>query len=184
MWQSDRHGSGAGGQLTVDVRSLLLDQLAIGWALFEYHAAALTDEDLFWSPSAHQWTMRRIDGEWRPDLADVEPDPVPVTTAAWLTWHIGWWWGTATAHLTQGPVPGHAGWPGDAASAVRRLGRIHDEWRHALTSTDRLPEESAYPWPAGSGKTVADMAAWVNVELTKNAAELGQLLILRRAGRG
>lgn len=167
-----------------DVRHLLLDQLAIGWALFEYHAASLADDDLFWSPAAHRWTMHRVGDQWRPDFAEVEPDPVPATTAAWITWHIGWWWSTATAHLTQSPVPTReqVQWPGGAAATVHWLRRIHDEWREALTATDRLAEACAYPWPAETGKTVADMAAWVNVELTKNGAELGQLLVLRRAG--
>lgn len=56
-----------------------------------------------------------------------EPEPVPVPTIGWLTWRIGWWWGTA---------------------ADRAHGRPH-------------------------------MTAWVNAELMKNVAEIGQLRLQR-----
>lgn len=168
-----------------DVRDVLLGQYDIARSLFEYHMAALTDEDLFWSPSAHRWTMHDVGGRWRPDLAETEPDPVPVPTIAWLTWHMGWWSQSATAHLQQtaAPSPEQAGWPGARASAiVDWLQAIHNAWRVALAGAQRLDAEATYPWEPGSGRTVADMAAWFNVELTKNASEIGQLLIIRRAG--
>lgn len=161
------------------------DQLEIPWALFEYHAATLTDEDLFWSPSAHRWTMHRSDRGWVPDLAEVEPDPVPVPTVAWLTWHIGWWMSAATAQLTGGkvPAPEVVDWPGDSAqSVVEWLRRHHAEWLGALGGQRNPARIVSFPWPREAGKTVEDLAGWVAVELTKNVAELGQLLILRRSG--
>ncbi|WP_422741292.1 hypothetical protein ACN27B_20490 [Micromonospora sp. WMMD754] len=50
-----------------------------------------------------------------------------------------------------------------------------------LTEVD-LARPSAYPWPGDAGLTVAHLVAWVNVELMKNAAEIGQLRLLRAAG--
>lgn len=169
--------------MATDLRTILRDQCDVAWSLFEYHAEALTDEVLLWSPSAHQWTMRQVDDRWRADLAKVEPDPVPVTTIAWLTWHMGWWWSTATAHLAQTPAPSpdEIQWPESASEIIRWLDRIHVQWQQVLADTERLDDEASYPWPEGSGKTLADMAAWVNVELTKNIAEIGQLLVIRRA---
>ena len=37
-------------------------------------------------------------GVWRPDWAEAEPDPIPVPTIGWLTWHIDWWWSVAIDH--------------------------------------------------------------------------------------
>ena len=163
---------------------LLLSQLEIPWALFEYHAASLGEDDFFWAPSSNRWTMNRTDSGWAPDLAEAEPVPVPVTTAAWITWHIGWWLQAATAQLTGEAAPGpeDTGWPGEPAATVEWLRHLHQQWRDALADVDDLDRVIDFLWPEDAEKTVADLAGWVSVELTKNVSELGQLLIIRRAG--
>lgn len=59
----------------------------------------LTDDEFFWEPFATAWSIRRRDecespnpfgdGEWVADFAVPEPAPVPMTTIAWLYWHMG-----------------------------------------------------------------------------------------------
>ncbi len=59
----------------------------------------LTDDEFFWEPFTTTWSIRRQDqcrtpnpfgvGEWVADFAVPEPTPVPLTTIAWLYWHIG-----------------------------------------------------------------------------------------------
>lgn len=59
----------------------------------------LTDAEFFWEPFTTTWSIRRQDqcstpnpfgaGEWLADFAIPEPVPVPITTIAWLYWHIG-----------------------------------------------------------------------------------------------
>ncbi|MDA8290813.1 MAG: DinB family protein [Actinomycetota bacterium] len=59
----------------------------------------LTDDELFWEPFPTARSIRRRDqcktpdpfgaGEWVADFAIPEPTPVPVTTIAWLYWHVG-----------------------------------------------------------------------------------------------
>jgi len=59
----------------------------------------LTDEEFFWEPFTTTWSIRRQDqcrtpnpfgvGEWVVDFAVPEPTPIPLTTIAWLYWHIG-----------------------------------------------------------------------------------------------
>ena len=166
-----------------EVKQVLQQQMSTAWALLDYHVQQWRDDDLFWGPAPSHWTMHQVEGGWAPDFAEVEPTPVPAPTIAWLTWHIGWWWTTALAHLERTEIPAREdiGWPGTCASITEWLGNIHQAWRTGLAATDRLDDESAFPWPAGSGHTVADMCAWVNIELTKNAAEIGQLLVLRHA---
>ncbi len=124
-------------------------------------------------------------GVWRPDWAEVEPDPLPVPTIGWLTWHIDWWWSTAIDHLT-GATPRDrtdVAWPGNGAAAVSRLRELATRWRRLLEGPAAvdLDGPSSYPWGADAGRTVAHTALWVNVELTKNVAEIGQLRMLRAA---
>ncbi|WP_444963639.1 DinB family protein [Nocardiopsis sp. M1B1] len=169
-------------------RALLRWQFDFTWSLFEYHLERLEPGDLLWEPGPLCWTVRRDgEGRWVPDWADTEPDPVPVPTAAWVTWHIGWWWSTALDHL-RGRVPREreeVRWPGpeEAADWLRGL---RTQWLEVLevleglTGAD-LDAPAAFPWPPDSGLAVEHTAAWVNGELMKNVAELGQLRLLRAA---
>jgi hypothetical protein len=49
----------------------------------------LTEEEYFWEPVPHAWTLRRLpDGRWDADYAHPDPDPAPFTTIAWRINHI------------------------------------------------------------------------------------------------
>ncbi|WP_163891476.1 DinB family protein [Mycolicibacterium hippocampi] len=76
-------------------------QFELAWSLAELHLAALAEEDFLWEPANMCWTVHRDDASvWRSDWAETEPDPVPVPTIAWLTWHIDYWWTAAIDALT------------------------------------------------------------------------------------
>ncbi|GGO68467.1 DinB family protein [Nonomuraea cavernae] len=165
---------------------LLRWQFDLTWSLFEYHLERLKPDDFLWEPAAHCWTVRHdVAGKWVPDWAETEPDPVPVPTIAWLSWHIGWWWSVTIDHAEQRPPRERAEitWPGDGTSAVEWLRGLRVEW---LAVLDRLSDAdldaaAPFPWPKDSEHTVAHMVAWVNTELLKNAAEIGQLRLTRAA---
>jgi len=98
-----------------------------------------------------------------------------------------WWWSTAIDHVNGAKPPDRTAvtWPGDGAEAVARLRELAARWRSTLTrlNAHRLTGPSAYPWRPDAGKTVAHTVLWVNVELTKNIVEIGQLRLLRAASR-
>lgn len=169
-----------------DRADLLIHQLDIAWALFEYHLADLDDEAFLWEPAEPCWTVHQTVGDrWTADWADTEPDPVPAVTIAWVSWHIGYWWTTTLGHCFGEGAPAREdiSWPGSAAGTVAWLRGLKDEWRTRLAgltdadldSTDRT---ASLPW--GGDQTLAAVAAWLNVELTKNVAEIGLLHGLRR----
>ncbi|MGW4502985.1 DinB family protein [Micromonospora sp. NPDC004336] len=155
--------------------------------MFEYHLERLEPADFLWEPAEHCWTVRRdAHGGWVPDWADSEPDPVPVPTVAWLTWHIGWWWTVTVDHLRGRPVRQRTdvGWPGAGEPTVAWLRGLRTEWLDVLdglTDAD-LDRAAPFPWQDDPRHTVTHTAAWVNVELMKNVAEIGQLRLLRAAG--
>ncbi|GKQ37044.1 DinB family protein [Streptomyces sp. A012304] len=169
-------------------RELLRWQSDLTWSLFEYHLERLEAEDFLWEPVAHCWTLRPDGaGGWVPDWADTEPDPVPLPTIGWLSWHLGWWLGVATDQL-RGRTPRERAdvrWPGPGEPAVAWLRGLREEWTaavDALTDAD-LARPVAFPWPPDSGHTVAHLLAWAEAELMKNVAEMGQLRLLRVAGQ-
>ncbi|MCF2532508.1 DinB family protein [Yinghuangia soli] len=166
--------------------ALLRGQFEVTWALFEYHLERLADADYLWPAAAVHWSIRETDaGAWVVDWADSEPDPVPVPTVAWLCWHVDWWWGTAIDGVQGRTLRARADVQPqrDAAAVVARLREHRTEWLRLLEDLDdaRLDALSVVPWGEGSSFTVADTAAWVNVELMKNVAEIGQLCLIRRA---
>ncbi|CAL9493651.1 DinB family protein [Streptomyces pilosus] len=165
---------------------LLRRQFDLTWSLFEYHLERLEPEDFLWEPGPLCWTVRRApDGTWVPDWADTEPDPVPVPTVAWLTWHIGWWWSVTLDHA-RGHRPRERTeitWPGEGRVTVEWLRGLRRDWLallDGLTDTG-LDAPASFPSPDDPAHTRAHMLAWVNAELMKNVAEIGQLRLLRAA---
>ena len=89
--------------MSVPNLALLRWQFDLTWSLFEYHLERLDYADFLWEPADHCWSVgQSTDGTWTPQGADTEPDPVPVPTIGWLTWHVGWWWTVAMDHLRGG----------------------------------------------------------------------------------
>jgi hypothetical protein len=165
---------------------LLQWQFDLTWSLLEYHLDRLEQADFLWEPAVHCWTVRpSAAGSWVPDWEDTEPEPIPVPTIGWITWHIGWWWSVTIDHA-RGRTPRdrtEIGWPGDGDKTIAWLRDLRSEWSSVLgelTDAD-LDGVAPFPWPNDPDHTVAHMVAWVNVELTKNTAEIGQLRLLRAA---
>jgi hypothetical protein len=65
-------------------------------------------------------------------------------------------------------------WPGNADAVREWLGRLQGEWRAAIEqiTDDELRSVQRTRWPF-KDRPFGDVVAWVNVELTKNAAEIG-----------
>ncbi|QFU93449.1 DinB family protein [Amycolatopsis sp. YIM 10] len=165
---------------------LLRWQYELTWSLLELHLAELEPDDFGWTTATHHWTMHQDSaGGWTPDWADTEPSPIPVPTLGWVTWHLGWWWSVTLDHL-RGRAPRDRAditWPGPGQPTVDWLRGLHAEWTAVLAElTDTgLDAPATFPWPDDPAKTVGHTLAWVNAELMKNTAEIGQLRLLRAA---
>lgn len=160
--------------MTIDV---LKRQLEIAWALATYHLESLTTQECLWRPAPiGPHVFQAADGSWRADWPEQEGYALGPPSIAWITWHMAFWWSMTLNHsfgdasLTREDVV----WAGSADEVRRVLVQLHDEWRIALASLgdDDVQLSARTRWPM-QDRPFADVIAWLNVELMKNAAEIG-----------
>lgn len=159
-------------------------QFAMAWRLLDrYYLDGLTDVECHLLPAPGAAAVRRDDdGVWHADWDDVDEDGTPPpATAGWLSWHIIWWLGNAIAEFEGRPLlpPNDVEWPGSAVNTVARLRALADRWAALLDGPiDDLGRPTTFPWPDPA--PLHRLIAWVNMELMKNAAELGDAVRLAR----
>jgi hypothetical protein len=169
------------------VRQLLLDQFDIAWALASYHLDGLTTEECLWRPAARCLHVHGLDdGRWQADWPDSEGYEIGPPSIAWTTWHIGFWWTKTLAHLEGETGIEHTQvfWPGSAERVCADIAAFRDRWRALIEgcSASALSEKRATSWPLPDS-SLARIAGWLNVELTKNAAEIGVIRFLHATRR-
>ena len=170
--------------MTEDLRDCLLGQLDTAWRLASYHLEGLTTEECLWRPTERGPHVRQEDGRWIVDWPPDEDYRAGPPNIAWLGWHMLFWWSTAL-NWNFGPATLQregVRWPGDAEGLRRELEVLYDKWSRELEALDdaALQSTSRVRWPF-AGRSLADLFAWANVELTKNAAEIGYVRFLRGA---
>ena len=164
--------------MAAEAREVLVQQMAIPWALAEsWCLPRLDDAMVHWAPSPHAVGLEARDGGWYPRMPDETAEPIPDVTCAWLLWHVEWWWSNALRGVAGEPAlgPDDVPWSGGAGASRATIARLHDEWVAVLASAD-LDHPCSAPWP--HPQPLSLVAAWVNLELMKNVAELGQLVRL------
>lgn len=159
------------------MRRALLGQLDIAWALASYHLDGLGTDECLWRPGARGLHLtHQGDGVWKPDWPDHEGYDLGPPSIGWLTWHMIFWWSMVLDHsFGEGRLRREdVRWPGTADEARDAIGERYRQWRsaiEALTDAD-LATDDRTRWPF-AGRPFAEIVAWANIELTKNAAEIG-----------
>jgi len=164
------------------MRGVLLRQLDTAWKLASYHLATLTTEECLWRPAARGLHVRQAaDGRSLADWPEHEGYDLGPPSIAWLTWHAGFWWSMVLDRSFGGGSLAREDvcWPGSADGVRDWLGQLHDQW---LGSIERLSDvelraDERTLWPFRD-RPFGDVVAWVNVELSKNAAEIGYVRFL------
>lgn len=160
-----------------EARDYLLRQFEIAWMLTTYHLDGLTTEECLWRPALKGLHVTRdTDGAWRADWPTHEGYDLGPPSIAWVTWHMGFWWSMVLNHsFGDGTLARESVmWPGSADAAREWIGRLQGEWRAVLErmTDDDLRSAERTRWPF-QDRPFGDVVAWANVELTKNASELG-----------
>lgn len=169
-------------------RDLLLQQLDIAWQLAEYHLGDLTTEECLWRPASKGLHVHAEGDTWRADWPESEGYDIGPASIAWLTWHLCFWWSMVLDH-SFGPAtltPQAVRWPGTADAVRTTVRALHAKWRAAISELDAtaLQATTRTRWPL-TDRPFAEIVAWVNLELMKNAAEIGyaRFLYATRAQR-
>jgi hypothetical protein len=161
---------------STELRDALLRQFEIAWSLASFHLETLTTEECLWRPAAQGLHVHPQDGVFHADWPEHERYDLGPSSIAWLTWHMIFWWSSVLDHhfgagtLTRQDVL----WPGSADTVRTRIGSLAQDWREHLRRLDddalRATERTRWPF---QGAPFGDVVAWLNVELAKNAAEIG-----------
>ncbi|MBB6095438.1 hypothetical protein HNQ60_004328 [Povalibacter uvarum] len=170
------------------LRDSLLRQFDTAWKLTSYHLDGLTTEECLWRPALRGLHIYDSgNGQWRVDWPESEGYEIGPASIGWLSWHMIFWWSMAVDHsfgdatLARDRVV----WPGSAEGVRKRLTDLHDRWHSELDqlSEGDLESTARTRWPMRE-RPFGDVAAWVNIELMKNAAEIGyaRFLYAVRAG--
>ncbi|MCK6586627.1 MAG: DinB family protein [Polyangiaceae bacterium] len=163
--------------MAIDIRSVLTRQFDIAWALTGYHLQNLSTAECLWRPAAAGPHIHQdAEGRWRADWPEHEGYDLGPASIGWLTWHLGFWWSMVIDHcygegtLTKELVH----WPGGADEVRSSINGLQEEWRRRLDelTEDDLLSTARTRWPL-ENRPFVDIVAWVNVELMKNAAEIG-----------
>jgi hypothetical protein len=163
--------------MVATVGQVLRRQFDTAWALLSLHLEGLDTAECLWRPAKRGLHVHQApDGTWQADWPEQEGYPLGPSSIAWLTWHIDFWWSTTIDHhfgagtLTRSNVL----WPGSADGVREALAAHHARWLEILDPESpngaAAPEQARWPF---RDRPFADVVAWVNLELMKNAAEIG-----------
>ena len=160
-----------------EARDYLSRQFQTAWKLTSFHLDGLTTTECLSRPARDGLHVHQApDARWRADWPSHERYDIGPPSIAWLTWHLCFWWSMVLDHsFGDGTLAReHVTWPGSADDVRTSVDRLKDEWQTILdrvTADDlRSPERTRWPF---RDRPFGDVVAWVNVELTKNAAEIG-----------
>jgi len=161
---------------TGDIRSLITFQFNISWQLLEYHLTGIDDQECLWRPQEKGLHVHDADGVWQADWPESELYDTGPASIAWLTWHILFWWSMVLDHsfghgtLTRQDIP----WPGSITSSRKEINDLRNMWEDLIEglSEGELLSCQRTKWPF-AGRPFHELAAWLNLELMKNAAEIG-----------
>ena len=163
--------------MTNQAHAYLARQFDTAWKLTEYHLNGLTTEECLWRPAPQGLHVQQAaDGKWRADWPDHEGYDLGPPSIAWTTWHLGFWWSMVLDHsVAEGALSREkVHWPGDADGVRTWIERLQSQWRDLLgqLTDDDLRSTRRTRWPYRD-RPFGEVVAWANIELTKNAAEIG-----------
>lgn len=161
---------------TNSIRNTLNFQFEISRELLEIHLTDLSEEEYHWQPASKGLHISHESGDWRVDWPESEEYDMGPSSIAWLTWHVTYWWSMVLDYsfgngtLTREDVI----CSGNIKETRQTITHLRDEWeaKVAELSEDEFTSNERTRWPF-TDKPFHELAAWLNLELMKNAAEIG-----------
>jgi hypothetical protein len=166
----------------------LLSSLDYVWGRIEQRLAGLTTEEYLWEPAAGCWSIRSEPDGPMAEYDYPEPEPPPVTTIAWRTWHIG------LACLAEYTEKGLGSWPLPVRGrqwyleADEAIAAMRTAWQSFRAGLGRLGQqgmasELGPDWGPYQHDTWAGLVLHAQDELSHHGAEIALLRDLYRASQ-
>lgn len=160
-----------------EIIDILLRQQKIAWRLASYHLDGLGIGECLWRPSTKGLHVVISDnGSWHGEWPDHEDYDLGPPSIAWLLWHMGFWWSMAINHSFEDATLDREAiaCPNTPDAARLWLQSLQERWQKCLSavSDEDLRSSERTRWPFRD-RPFSDVVAWVNIELTKNASEIG-----------
>jgi hypothetical protein len=173
------------GVVERDVVPLILSGFDDAWTRLDARLAGLTRDEYLWEPVREMWTVRPVDGGWRADWADPDPDPAPVTTIAWRLWHLASDCLAdylSNSEVARPIVPTGAGWYGEPEPAVADLRAAASSFRTTMAARgeDGIWAEMGPRWGPFGASPWAALVVHATDELAHHGAEIALLRDLYR----
>jgi hypothetical protein len=158
------------------IRDTLRNQFQISWQMLEIHLADLTDEEYLWRPAPKGLHIWNESGVWKADWPESEGYDIGPASTAWLTWHIMFWWSLVLDYSFGEGKQTHEDIScyGNIKQTKEKIIHLHDKWnlKVSMLSDDEFLSSERTRWPF-TDKPFHELVAWLNIELMKNAAEIG-----------
>ncbi|WP_051217670.1 DinB family protein [Paenibacillus assamensis] len=167
--------------LNDNTQAILQFQYQISCQLLDLHLNGLGEDEYSWRPAEQGLHITFDSGVWRADWPDSESYEIGPPSIAWLSWHIIYWLSMVYNHsfgdrtLQRESVPCF----GSAREAIAHIYQLKNNWEAAVAelSPQELHKHTRTNWPF-SNKSFYELLAWLNLELMKNAAEIGSCRFL------
>lgn len=151
-------------------------QFDISRQLLEYHLDTLHDEEYLAAGSSKGIHIHKEGNVWKADWPESEGYEIGPASIAWTMWHITYWWEMVLDHsfgsgtLQQSDINCH----GNVQAAKEKITELADRWEEVLTnlSDEKFLSNEHTKWPI-TNLPFHKVACWLNLELMKNAAEIG-----------
>ncbi len=169
------------------IAGIILDSLDRAWNPLTPRLAGLTDAEYDWEPAPDAWTVRPdAHNVWHADWTEPEPDPAPVTTIAWRTWHIAVdclddyssrAFDTSATGLTE------TAWVATWAEADELMTRAWTTFRAGVAARNDadLLTPLGPRFPMNAERTYLDLALHAEREIIHHGAEIALLRDLYRS---
>ncbi len=165
-----------------NVLDCLLNQFEISWQLLTCHLDGLTVEECLWEPTEKGIFLKKSDkNKWKGDFPATEGYEMGPPNIGWLTWHIDYWWSMTINHsfgdckLDKDAIE----WQPSVNHILDTFNKHKDKWLEQLSglSDQDINSKTFSKWPV-QDCPFSDIISWLNVELMKNAAEIGYVRFL------
>ncbi len=164
------------------IKPYLFKQFEISWQLFQYHLKDLTTDECLWRPRpTGVYPTLLAGGRWKADFPATEDYDAGPTNIAWLLWHIEYWWSMTLDHnfgdqrFSKDNFP----WYPDIGKNKESIKRLKENWLDILAklTEEELVSARVSHWPL-TDLPYIEIVGWLNLELMKNAAEIGYIRFL------